>query len=68
MIDLRDLTEEIGYGYGFFARHAKSWKGKAARPLLAALRALARWLDVPPSLFLPYLNLVFLKVRDYQEP
>lgn len=66
MIDLRDLTEEIGYGYGFFARHAKSRKGMAARPVLAALRGLARWLDVPPSLFLPYLNLVFQKARDYE--
>lgn len=66
MVDLRDLTEEIGYGYRFFRQRARSWKGKAALPVLAAFRALALWLDVPPSLFLPYLNLVFQKVHDYE--
>lgn len=66
MVDLRDLTEEIGYGYRFFARDARSWKGKAALPVLSVFRALARWLDVPPSFFLPYLNLVFQKVHDYE--
>jgi len=68
MVELRDLTEEIGYGYRFFKQHVGSRKGKAAVPVLAALRALAQWLDVPPSFFLPYLNLVFQKTRDYEGP
>jgi SAM-dependent methyltransferase len=66
MIDLVDLTEDIGYGYRFFKRHVRSRKGKAALPALAVCRALAGWLDVPPSLFLPYLNLVFRKKHDYE--
>lgn len=65
-VELRDLTEEIGYGYDFSRTHIRSRRGKAAIPLLAVFRALARWLEVPPSLFLPYLNLVFRKVHDYE--
>jgi peptidoglycan/xylan/chitin deacetylase (PgdA/CDA1 family)/SAM-dependent methyltransferase len=66
MIEVRDLTEEIGYGYGFFKEHVRSRKGKLALPVLAGLQTLARWLDVPPSFFLPYLNLVFQKAHDYE--
>jgi SAM-dependent methyltransferase len=66
MIELRDMTEEIGYGYGFFKEHVRSRKGKVVLPVLLALRALARWLEIPSSLFLPYLNLVFQKIKDYE--
>jgi len=65
-VELRDLTEEIGYGYRFFKQHVRSRKGRVVLPLLAVFRALARRLDVPPSFFLPYLNLVFQKVHDYE--
>lgn len=66
MIELEDLTEIIGYGYQFFRDTARTWKRKALMPLFSVLAGLAKRLGVPPSLCLPYLNLVFLKRRDYE--
>lgn len=66
MVELTDLTEEIGYGFGFFKSTARNRKRRAAIPLFAAVCGLLRKLGVPPSLALPYLNLVFRKGRDYE--
>jgi SAM-dependent methyltransferase len=66
MIELEDLTEATGYGYQFFRSTARTWKRKALLPVFSVLAALAKRLGVPPSLVLPYLNLVFLKRRDYE--
>jgi SAM-dependent methyltransferase len=62
---LSDVTEEAGYGYRFFRRTARSRLRRAAMPVFslacAALAAAGR----PPSLALPYFNLVFRKAaRD----
>lgn len=65
MIELEDLTEPVGYGYRFFRDTARTWKRKILMPLFAGLAWLATRTGIPPSLALPYLNLVFLKRREY---
>ncbi|PYO27273.1 MAG: hypothetical protein DMD86_18185 [Candidatus Rokuibacteriota bacterium] len=56
---LDDVTEAAGYGWRFFRHTARSRSRRALLPLFAigcaALRAVGR----PPSLCLPYLNLLF---------
>ncbi len=56
---LDDVTEAAGYGWRFFRETARSRSRRALLPLFAigcvALRAVGR----PPSLCLPYLNLLF---------
>lgn len=58
---LEDLTEAAGYGWSFFRRTARSSTRRRLlpvfRPVCAALRLAGR----PPSLCLPYLNLLFRK-------
>ena len=59
---LDDVTEEAGYGWRFFRDTARSRTRRAAAPALrappvAVLRAAGR----PPSLALPYFNLLFRK-------
>ena len=66
MVDLKDLTEEIGYGFRFFRSSARSRKRKALMPLFIGLSWLTRRIGLPPSLVLPYLNLVFQKGHDYE--
>jgi SAM-dependent methyltransferase len=66
MVELTDLTEEIGYGFGFFKSTARNRKRRAVMPLFAAACGLLRKVGAPPSLALPYLNLVFRKGRDYE--
>jgi hypothetical protein len=61
---IEDLTEEIGYGYRFFRDTTRTWKRRAALPALALAAWAARRLRLPPSLVLPYLNLVFRKVEE----
>jgi hypothetical protein len=55
------VTEEAGYGWRFFRDTARSRTRKAALPTFALVCALLRSLHMPPSLALPYLNLVFRK-------
>jgi SAM-dependent methyltransferase len=58
---LLDSTEEIGYGWRFFREMARSRTRRALLPFFAlACAALARC-GQPPSLALPYFNLVFRK-------
>jgi SAM-dependent methyltransferase len=58
-----DVTEEAGYGFRFFRDTARSRTRRALLPLFgAAARALAA-AGRPPSLALPYLNLLFRRVR-----
>ena len=52
-----DVTEEAGYGFRFFRDTARSRARRAFAASAGALRALGR----PPSLALPYLNLLFRK-------
>ncbi len=56
-----DVTEEAGYGWRFFRETARSRTRRAALPVFAAACAALRTLGLPPSLALPYFNLVFRK-------
>lgn len=58
---LADVTEEAGYGWGFFRATARSRARRTLLPLFAVACALLRAAGRPPSLALPYLNLVFRK-------
>jgi len=56
---LLDVTEEAGYGWRFFRDTAGSTARRALLPLFRPLCAGLRKLGQPPSLVLPYFNLVF---------
>jgi SAM-dependent methyltransferase len=59
---LIDVTEPAGYGFRFFRDTARSRARRALLPLFAvAARALEK-AGRPPSLVLPYLNLVFRRM------
>ena len=58
---LADVTEEAGYGFAFFRATARSRTRRALLPAFAAAAATLRALGRPPSLALPYLNLLFRK-------
>jgi SAM-dependent methyltransferase len=58
---LVDVTEEAGYGFRFFRDTARSRTRRAALPAFAAAVGALRALGRPPSLALPYLNLLFRK-------
>ena len=57
-----DLTEAAGYGWRFFRDTARSRTRRALLPLFAAGVGLLRAVGLPPSLCLPYLNLLFRRV------
>lgn len=59
---LLDVTEEAGYGWRFFRDTARSRTRRALLPVFAAAAALLRAAGRPPSLCLPYLNLLFRKL------
>jgi SAM-dependent methyltransferase len=54
-----DLTEQAGYGLRFFRATARSRTRRALLPLFGAAAAALRAAGRPPSLALPYLNLLF---------
>jgi SAM-dependent methyltransferase len=60
---LADVTEDAGYGFRFFRDTARSRARRLALPAFAAAAAVLRAVGRPPSLALPYLNLVFRKRR-----
>jgi hypothetical protein len=60
---LADVTEEAGYGWRFFRDTARSRIRRAALPAFAAATAALRLAGRPPSLALPYFNVLFRK-RD----
>ena len=57
-----DVTEEAGYGWRFFRDTARSRTRRALLPLFAGLAAGLRAAGRPPSLCLPYLNLLLQKL------
>ena len=59
---LEDVTEAAGYGWRFFRDTARSRTRRALLPLFAAGAALLSGAGLPPSLCLPYLNLLFHKL------
>jgi SAM-dependent methyltransferase len=54
-----DVTEDAGYGYRFFRATARSRTRRRLLPAFAAAAAVLRAAGRPPSLCLPYLNLLF---------
>ena len=60
---LDDVSEEAGYGWRFFSDTARSRTRRALLPAFALLCGALRGIGRPPSLALPYLNLVFRKQR-----
>jgi len=61
MRELEDVTEEAGYGWRFFRDTARSRTRRAVLPLFSAVCAGLNRIGRPPSLALPYLNMVFRK-------
>ena len=59
--ELDDVTEAAGYGWRFFKDTARSRSRRALLPVFAAAVTLLRGAGRPPSLCLPYLNLLFRK-------
>jgi SAM-dependent methyltransferase len=57
---LEDVTESAGYGWEFFRATAGA-RSRAALPLFGAATRLLQAVGQPPSLCLPYLNLLFRK-------
>jgi len=56
---IEDATEDAGYGWRFFRDTARSRTRRALLPAFAVMVAALRAADRPPSLCLPYLNLIF---------
>jgi SAM-dependent methyltransferase len=56
---LVDVTEAAGYGFRFFRATARSRTRRALMPVFAGAARALRAAGRPPSLTLPYLNLVF---------
>jgi SAM-dependent methyltransferase len=59
---MRDVTEEAGYGWRFFRDTARSRTRRALLRVLAGPAAALRAAGRPPSLCLPYFNLLFEKL------
>jgi SAM-dependent methyltransferase len=57
----QDVTEEVGYGWRFFRDTARSRVRRALLPLFALACAALAAAGRPPSLALPYLNLLVRK-------
>jgi len=60
---LEDVTEEAGYGWRFFRDTARSRTRRVLLPFFAVLCGALRASGQPPSLCLPYLNLLFRRAR-----
>jgi SAM-dependent methyltransferase len=58
---LTDVTEEAGYGWRFFRDTARSRTRRSLLPLFSVVCATLSAAGLPPSLALPYLNLLFQK-------
>jgi hypothetical protein len=65
MADVVDISEEAGYGFGFFHATVGSRRPRlrALLPLFGLAARTLRRLGQPPSLALPYFNLVFRRTR-----
>lgn len=61
MTQVTDVTEEAGYGWRFFRDTARSRTRRTVLPVFAVTCAALRAMRRPPSLALPYLNIVLEK-------
>ncbi len=62
-VGLEDVTEEAGYGWHFFHDTARSRTRRAVLPFFTVLCGALRAAGQPSSLCLPYLNLLFRKLK-----
>jgi SAM-dependent methyltransferase len=62
-VGLEDMTEEAGYGWRFFRDTARSRTRRLLLPFFGVLCRALRGAGLPPSLCLPYLNLLFRRVQ-----
>ncbi len=66
MIDVKDISDDVGYGYSFFIKNSKSIKSKLLRPIFILVKFFSSIIGFPTSFFLPFLNIVFKKIHDYE--
>ncbi len=67
-INIDDISEELEYGYKFFQTIPRSPKFKLLiNPFIKILRAISLKFNFPTVFFLPYLNVVFRKVHDFEK-
>ena len=66
MMDVEDISEDVGYGYHFFINDLRTVKAKITKPFFVMMRFLSQIMRVPTSFFLPSLELVFRKKHDYE--
>lgn len=66
-IEVKDISEEIGYGYIFFRKIGRGIKFRfLLLPTFAFLKLLSTRLGFPISFFLPNINVVFRKEVNYE--
>jgi S-adenosylmethionine-dependent methyltransferase len=67
-ISIDDISEKLGYGYKFFQTIPRSPKFKLLiSPFIKLLRVISLKFNFPTVFFLPYLNVVFQKVHDFEK-
>ena len=67
-IEIKDISEEAGYGYALFMSIPRSLKFRIfISPTFKLLNLIAKRLSFPMSFFLPYLNLVFKKTFNFEK-
>lgn len=67
-IEVKDISEQSGYGYSFFKKTPRSIKFRIfLAPFFSFLRFLSLRLNYPVSFFLPDINIVFKKEINYEK-
>ena len=64
MMDVEDVSEETGYGYPFMMERLRKRGGRGR--LFRLVRRISKLIGFPTDFYLPGLNLVFKKMRDYE--
>lgn len=65
-VDIKDISEESGYGYSFFIKKIKGIKKIVLLPYLLWIKFISGIIGFPPSFKLPELNVLFKKTKDYE--
>jgi len=66
-LEVSDISKEAGYGFEFFNEQKYGLKFSIfILPFLKLLNLAAKMLNFPISFFLPELNIVFKKIKDYE--
>jgi len=64
ILNIKDISDDIGYGYAFFDQNLKGFKMKLFNPIWKLLKIISTKLGIPVSFFLPSLNIVFRKTNN----